>query len=101
MIALKCSKYASASSANLSSLRIAALLITYYAFSRFDELAKLRCCDAHFHNLDYVETNITSSKTDIYRDGSSVFFFLNGIVVGSLIVLRTAILFFQFLVLFF
>ena len=72
MIALKCSKYASASSANLSRLRIAALLITYYAFSRFDELAKLRCCDANFHNLDYVKTNITSSKADIYRDGSSV-----------------------------
>ena len=45
MISSICSKYASPS-ANLSSLRIAALFITAYcAFLRFDELAKLSCCD--------------------------------------------------------
>jgi len=55
MVSSICSKYASPS-ANLSSLRIAALFITAYcAFSRFDELAKLRCCDVNFHNLDYVK----------------------------------------------
>ena len=65
MISSICLKYASPS-ANLSSLRIAALFITAYcAFLRFDELAKLRCCD-------YVKISIVSSKTDVYRDGSSV-----------------------------
>ena len=43
MISSVCSKYASPS-ANLSSLRIAALFVTAFrAFLRFDELAKLRC----------------------------------------------------------
>ena len=70
MISSICSKYASPS-ANLSSLRIAALFITAYcAFLRFDELAKLRCCDVNFHNSDYVK--ITIVRTDVYRDGSSV-----------------------------
>ena len=39
---------------------------------RFDELAKLRCCDVNFHNLEYVKITIASSKTDVYRDDSSV-----------------------------
>lgn len=74
------SKYASPS-ANLSSLRTAALFITAYcAFLRFDELAKLRCCDLVFHSLDYVKINITSSKTDVYRDGSSVLLVRTGTV---------------------
>jgi len=67
-------------SANLSSLRIAALFITAYcAFLRFDELAKLRCCDVNFHNLDYVKISI-SSKTDVYRHGSSVLLARTGTV---------------------
>lgn len=80
MITSICSKYASPS-ANLSSLRIAALFITAYcAFLRFDELAKLRCCDVNFHNLDYVKISIVSSKTDVYRDGSSVLLARTGTV---------------------
>ena len=70
MISSICSKYAS-SSANLSSLRIVALSIAAYcAFLRFDELAKLHCCDVDFNNSDYVKFTIASSKTDVYRDGS-------------------------------
>ena len=73
MISSICLKYASPS-ANLSSLRIAALFITAYcAFLRFDELAKLRCCD-------YVKISIVSSKTDVYRDGSSVLLARTGTV---------------------
>ena len=72
MISSICSKHAPPS-ANLSSLRIAALFITAYcAFLRFDELAKLRCCDVNFHHADYVKITFVSSKTDVYRDGSSV-----------------------------
>ena len=80
MISSICSKYASPS-ANLSSLRIAALFITAYcAFLRFDELAKLRCCVVNFHNSDYVKITIVSSKTDVYRDGSSVLLARTGTV---------------------
>ena len=72
MISSICLKYASPS-ANLSSLRIAALFITAYcAFLRFDELAELRCCDVNYNNSDYVKITNGSSKTDVYRDGSSV-----------------------------
>ena len=61
MISSICSKYASPS-ANLSSLRIAALFITAFCtFLRFYELAKLRCCDVNFHNLEYVKITIASS----------------------------------------
>ena len=80
MISSICSKYASPS-ANLSSLRIAALFITAYcAFLRFDELAELRCCDVNFNNSDYVKITIASSKTDVYRDGSSVLLARTGTV---------------------
>ena len=80
MISSICLKYASPS-ANLSSLRIAALFITAYcAFLRFDELAKLRCCDVNFHNSDYVKITIVSSKTDVYSDGSSVLLARTGTV---------------------
>ena len=66
MISSICLKYASPS-ANLSSLRIAALFIAAYcAFLCFDEPAKLRCCDLNFNNSDYVYVKFTiaSSKTD-------------------------------------
>ena len=54
MITSTCSKYAS-SSANMSSLRIATLFVTVYCtFLRFDELAKLRCCDVNFHNFGWI-----------------------------------------------
>ena len=80
MISSICSKYASPS-ANLSSLRIAALFITAYcAFLRFDELAKLCCCDVNFNNSDYVKITIASSETDVYRDGSSVLLARTGTV---------------------
>ena len=80
MISSICSKRASPS-ANLASLRIAALFITAYcAFLRFDEPAKLRCCDVNFYNLDYVKIIIASSKTDVYRDGSSVLLARSGTV---------------------
>lgn len=80
MISSICSKYASPS-ANLSSLRIAALFITAYcAFLRFDEVAKLRCCDVNFYNLDYVKIIITNTKTDAYKDGSSVLLARTGTV---------------------
>ena len=75
MVSLICSKYASPS-ANLSSLRLAAS----FAFLRFDELAKLRCCDVNFDHLDYVKISIVSSKTDVYRDGSSVLLARTGTV---------------------
>jgi len=72
MISSICSKRASPS-ANLASLRIAALfIIAYCAFLRFDEPAKLRCCDVNFYNLDYVKIIITNRKTDADKDGSSV-----------------------------
>ena len=65
-----CAKYASPS-ANLSSLRSAALFITTYcAFLLFDELVELRGWDVNFHNLDYVKISIVSIKTAVYRDGS-------------------------------
>ena len=35
-------------------------------------VAKLRCCNANFHNLEFVKITIASSKSDVYRDGSSV-----------------------------
>jgi len=80
MISSICSKRASPS-ANLASLRIAALfIIAYCAFLRFDEPAKLRCCDVNFYNLDYVKIIIASSKTDVYRDGSSVLLARSGTV---------------------
>ena len=87
MIFLICSKYASPS-ANLSSLRLAALFITAYcAFLRFDELAKLHCCDVNFHNLDYVKISIVSSKTEVYRDGSSVLLARTGTVTCPYLIL--------------
>lgn len=85
MISSICLKYASPS-ANLSSLRIAALFVTAYcAFLRFDELAKLRCCDVNFQNSDYVKITIASSKTDVYS--TYIQFFWLGRVL-SLVLIR-------------
>ena len=56
----------------LSDSRIIAMsVLAFTGFLRFDELAKLRCCDLSFHD-DYLELHIQSSKTDQYRDGASV-----------------------------
>ena len=50
---------------------VAACLLAYSAFLRYDELAKLRCCDVTF-NDKHMEVHIVSSKTDQYRQGDSV-----------------------------
>ena len=56
----------------LSDSRIMAMsILAFSGFLRFDELAKLRCCDVMFHE-DHLELRILSSKTDQYRDGASV-----------------------------
>ena len=50
---------------------VAAYLLAFSAFLRYDELAKLRCCDITFsHTL--MSIHILSSKTDQYRQGDSV-----------------------------
>ena len=60
------------SSPTLADVRLAAIaLLAYSAFLRYDELAKLRGCDIKF-NTDSMSVHITSSKTDQYRQGSSV-----------------------------
>ena len=50
---------------------LAACLLAFAAFLRYDELADLQCTDISFHN-GYIEVRIRSSKTDQYRQGSSV-----------------------------
>ena len=57
---------------SLSYVRLAAAcLLSFAAFLRYDELAKLRCCDITFGST-YMEVHIVSSKTDQYRQGDSV-----------------------------
>ena len=34
-------------------------------------VANLRCCNANFHNLEFVKITIASSKSEVYGDGSS------------------------------
>ena len=56
----------------LSESRLLAMsLLAFAGFLRFDELAKLRCCDVSF-SVDHVTLYIQQSKTDQYRDGASV-----------------------------
>lgn len=56
----------------LSDIRlVAGALLTFAAFLRFDELAKLRCCDIAFTE-SAMSVHITSSKTDQYRQGDTV-----------------------------
>ena len=58
--------------ASLTDLRLAAIcLLAYVAFLRFDELSKLRGRDVRFLG-DRMELNITSSKTDQYRQGATL-----------------------------
>ena len=52
------------SAPTLADIRLAAMsLLAFSAFLRYDELAKLRCCDIRFaaHNMS---VHISSSKTD-------------------------------------
>ena len=56
----------------LADIRLAAsCLLAFDAFLRYDELAKLRCCDVRFaaHSMS---VHITSSETDQYHEGASV-----------------------------
>ena len=56
----------------LADIRLAAsCLLAFAAFLRYDELAKLRCCDVRF-TAQSMSVHITSSKTDQYREGASV-----------------------------
>ena len=50
---------------------VAACLLAFSAFLRYDELAKLRCCDVTFSPLRMV-VHIASSKTHQYRQGDNV-----------------------------
>ena len=50
---------------------VAACLLGFSAFLRYDEIAKLRCCDVTFGPQNMV-INILSSKTDQYRQGDRV-----------------------------
>ena len=60
------------SNPTLSDLRlVAACLLAFSAFLRYDELSKLRCCDITF-NASHMVIRISSSKTDQYRQGDSV-----------------------------
>ena len=60
------------SSPSLSDLRlVAGSLLAFAAFLRFDELARLECCDIEF-SPTALTLRITSSKTDQFRQGDSV-----------------------------
>ena len=50
---------------------VAACLLAFSAFLRYDELAKLRCCDITFGEK-HMSVHIASSKTDQYRQGHSI-----------------------------
>ena len=49
---------------------MAACLLAFLAFLRYDEVAKLRCCDVTFGPQNMVTHNY--SKTDQYRQGDRV-----------------------------
>ena len=56
----------------LVDIRLAAMsLLAFSAFLRYDELAKLRCCDIRFAAQN-MSVHITSRKTGQYREGASV-----------------------------
>ena len=46
-------------------------MLAFAAFLRYDEMARLRCCDIAFSNKS-MSVHILSSKTDQYRQGDSV-----------------------------
>jgi integrase len=56
----------------LSEIRLLTImLLAFAAFLRFDEIAKLRCCDVQFHDA-HMSIRIIASKTDQYREGNEV-----------------------------
>lgn len=60
------------SAPTLADIRLVAIsLLAFSAFLRYDELAKLRCCDIRFAPQS-MSVHISSSKTDQYREGASV-----------------------------
>lgn len=60
------------SDGSLADLRLIAMaILAFAAFLRCDELVKLRCCDVLF-NPSGLSINLPRSKTDQYREGSSV-----------------------------
>ena len=59
-------------SPSLADIRlVASSLLSFAAFLRYDELAKLRCCDLQFTER-CMTVRIVSSKTDQYHQGDSV-----------------------------
>ena len=57
---------------SLGDLRLlAACLLSFAAFLRYDEVSQLRCTDVSFYPT-YLELKIRSSKTDQYRQGDTV-----------------------------
>ena len=60
------------SSPTLSDIRLAAaVLLAFAAFLRYDEMAKLKCCDLVFTEAT-MSVHISSSKTDQLRQGDTV-----------------------------
>ena len=59
-------------SPTLTNIRLGAIaLLSFSAFLRYDEVAKLRCCDIKF-TPEAMSVVIRSSKTDQYRQGDVV-----------------------------
>lgn len=59
-------------SPSLSDVRLAAsCLLAFAAFLRYDDLARLHCCDIKFEEK-HMSVYLTASKTDQYRQGDSV-----------------------------
>ena len=59
-------------SPKLSDIRlVAAALLAFSAFLRFDELSKLRCYDISFAD-SVLSVHVSSSKTDQFRQGDTV-----------------------------
>ena len=59
-------------SPSLTEVRLLAIcLVAFAGFLRCEELLKLRCADVAF-NTEGMVINITSSKTDQYREGASL-----------------------------
>ena len=57
---------------SLADVRLATgVLLAFTAFLHYDELANLHCCDVTFAG-DSMSVQITSSKTDQYREGATV-----------------------------
>jgi integrase len=56
----------------LSEIRLLTImLLAFAAFLRFDEIAKLRCCDVQFHDA-HMSIKIIASQADQYREGNEV-----------------------------